>query len=192
MNSKKKFTFKHPCNKEVLIEGNFHPIYIKLYLFMKTNTFYPLFSMKFVATFLVAALFLFNACEVDEPSLDTCSTDITNANVSDTQFDAGATLTGEVDFRETIGLDNLQLQSMVQWYLSDDSSFGGDTQLVAFLNSGQTTKNGDNVSLSFDQIDIPVNQASGNYFIIARLDGQPCGGGEVSDDDTEVIAVTIN
>lgn len=159
---------------------------------MKTNTPYLLFPMKFVVTCLAAILFVFNACEVDEPSLDTCSTDITNADISNTQFDAGAELTGEVNFRETIGLDNLQLQSMIQWYLSEDSSFGGDTQLVAFLNSSQTTKNGDNVSLSFDQIDIPVNQASGNYFIIARLDGQPCGSGEVSDDDTEVIAVTIN
>lgn len=160
---------------------------------MKTNTPYLLFPTKFVVTCLVAILFVFNACEVDEPiPLDTCSTDITNADISDTQFDAGATLTGEVNFRETIGLDNLQLQSMVEWYLSVDNSFGGDTQLGAFLDISQTTKNGDNVSLSFDQIDIPINQASGNYFIIARLDGQPCGGGEVSGDDTEVIAVTIN
>ncbi len=158
---------------------------------MKNSNSYPLFSMKLVGAFLVSILFIFNACEVD-PVLETCSTNITNADVSETSFEAGTTLTGEVDFRETIGLDNLQLQSMVQWYLSNDSSFGGDTQLVAFLDNNQTTKSGDNVSLTFDQIDIPINQASGNYFIIARLSGQPCGGGEVSDDDTEVIAVTIN
>lgn len=160
---------------------------------MKNSSFFPLFSIKFTAIFLVAILFIFNACEVDDPVLDTCSTNITNADVSDTNFDAGTTLTGEVDFRETIGLDNLQLQSMVQWYLSDDNSFGGgDTQLVAFLDNSLTTKSGNNVSLTFDQIDIPENQPSGSYFIIAHLNGQPCGGGEVSDDDTEIIAVTIN
>ncbi|MEZ4888896.1 MAG: hypothetical protein R3E32_29490 [Chitinophagales bacterium] len=157
---------------------------------MNNNHHYPLFSIKILGIFLLGILLTFNACETEV--LNTCSTNITNTDVSDTNFDAGTTLTGEVSFKETIGLDNLQLQSMVQWYLSNDQNFGGDTQLVAFLDNSQTNRTGDNVRLTFDQIDIPVNQASGNYFLIVHLNGQPCGGGEVSDDDTEVIAVTIN
>ena len=157
---------------------------------MKNLCIYPLYSMKFIGVFLLAILFTFNACET-EP-LDTCSTNITNTDVSETTFDAGTILNGEIDFQETIGVDDLQLQSMVTWFLSEDNSLGGDTQLLAFLDINQTTRSGNNVSLTFDEIEIPLNQASGDYFLIARLKGQPCGDGEVSDDDTEVIAVTIN
>jgi len=157
---------------------------------MKTNRTYSLFSTKVIGTLLLSIAFFFNACELE--SLETCNTNLTSTNVSMTTFDAGEILTADVNFRETIGIDDLQIPSIVQWYLSEDNSLGGDTQLLAFLDASETSRSGDNVSLTFNEIEIPLTQASGDYFLIVRLLGQPCGGGEVSDDDTEVIAVTIN
>ncbi len=156
---------------------------------MRTNKTYPLLSAKLIGALLLSVAFFFNACET-EP-LETCNTNLTSVDIP-TTFEAGDILMADISFRETIGVDDLQLQNMVQLVLSEDNSLGNDVNLFPFLAPNGISRNGDNVDLTFNEIEIPLNQASGDYFLIVRLLGQPCGGGEVSDDDTEVIAVTIN
>lgn len=156
---------------------------------MKYNSICSTLTVKLLVVFALVVSFTFHACET-EPMMDTCSTNLLDVNVSATTIEAGGDFIAEVEFLETIDLPDFQARDIVKLFLSEDNTLDGTDLNITSFN--EITRNGDIVNLVFNEVPIAFDQDSGDYFLIVQLEGQPCGDGEVSDDDTEVIAVTIN
>ncbi len=156
---------------------------------MKYNSIYSTLTVKLLIVFALVIGFTFNACETDT-MMDTCSTNLIDVNISTTTLEAGGDFMAEVEFLETIDLPDFQARDIVNIFLSEDNTLDGNDVDITTFN--EITRNGDIVNLVFNEVTIAFSQTSGDYFLIVQLEGQPCGDGEVSDDDTEVIAVTIN
>ncbi len=143
------------------------------------------------AALITAVVLMFNACGDTTVTPDNCSISISSFNVSPKTFAAGATLTGSITFADNVGLDDLTARSVTELYLSADAAYSSsDTQLDAFTDP--PTHSGSNTTVVFDQIDIPNGISAGSYYIVARIDSQPCGGGESSTATTKSVAVTVN
>ncbi len=151
--------------------------------------FNPFLKLLTLAIAIVGVLAI-NSCGETGVTPDDCSITITSFNVTPKTFSSNATLTGSVTFTDNVGMNDLTARSVTELYLSTDATYSsGDTQLDAFTDA--PTHSGTSTTVVFDQIDIP-NISAGSYYIVARIDSQPCGAGESSSPTTKSVAVTVN
>lgn len=139
---------------------------------------------------ITAFLFLFNAC-TDEPVTNTCSISISTFSLSSGTVAVGGSLTGSIVFTDNVGLDALTARSVTDLYLSTDDTYNSsDTALDLFTNPA--TLSGSTYTVAFNQIDIPFGIATGTYYIIARIEAQPCTGSTSSNAVSKSKQITVN
>lgn len=155
-------------------------------------TFPSLFKLTSAMLALVSVL-IFNACEETTTPDDNCSLTMNSFNVNPKTFSGGATLTGTVSITETLNLSDATLKALTRFYLSTDNTYSNnDVQLTAFVATNGLVANGNQTTLTYDQIDIPNNATSGSYFILARIEERPCPEGGSTSVALRSVAVTIN
>ncbi|MGB0839297.1 MAG: hypothetical protein ACPGXL_04100, partial [Chitinophagales bacterium] len=138
-----------------------------------TNFLQRLSKQTAVFALLIVGLFTFNACEDDGgTSTNNCDITISSFKVNPSTIDKlDGTTSIEVKVDDKIGLDEIAYQSLIRFYLSSDEVFdsGSDTEVAAFLNGGANaiSVSGTQVTIEYNQVEIPVSTTEGDYFLIA-------------------------